>query len=143
MHITTDRSQLDTELIHRFLSEESYWAKGRSREAVERSIENSLCFGAFDGGKQVGFARAITDYATFVYIADVFVIDDYRGRGVGKMIMQAIIEHPSLQGLRRWSLVTRDAHELYRQFGFGELKNPERHMEILNDPSSGLRPPSA
>lgn len=131
MFITTDKSKLDTELIHRYLSEESYWAKGIPREIVERSIENSLCFGAFEGDRQIGFARAVTDYATFAYIADVFVLDAYRGRGVSKEILRAIMEHPALQTLRRWSLVTRDAHALYRQFGFTDLASPERYMEMV------------
>ena len=131
MIITTDKSKLDIDLIHRYLCDESYWAKGIPRDVVERAIANSLTVGAFDGEKQIGFARAITDYAVFAYVADVFVIESHRGRGVGKMIMQAIMEHPSLRGLRRWSLVTRDAHELYRHFGFRELEKPERHMEIV------------
>jgi len=129
--ISTDTSLLDVTLIHRYLSEESYWATGIPRDVVERSIENSLCFGAYDDGRQIGFARAVTDCAVFAYIADVFVLESHRGRGVGKMIMKAIMEHPSLQGLRRWSLATRDAHALYRQFGFTELSKPERMMEIL------------
>jgi GNAT superfamily N-acetyltransferase len=116
-------------MIHRYLSEESYWAKGIPRDVVERSIENALCFGAYEGGKQVGFARVVTDYAVFAYIGDVFVLGSHRGRGVSKMIMSAIMAHPKLQGLRRWSLVTRDAHGLYRQFGFSALANPEKHME--------------
>ena len=131
MIITTDRSKLDIDLIHRYLCDESYWATGIPRDVVVRSIENSLCFGAFEDEKQIGFARAVTDYAVFAYIADVFVIESHRGRGVSKMIMKAIMEEPSLQGLRRWSLVTSDAHGLYRQFGFTEVANPEKYMEIV------------
>jgi len=131
MIITTDKSKLDTDLIHRYLCDESYWAKGIPRDVVARSIENSLCVGAYEDGKQIGFARAVTDYATFAYVADVFVLESHRGRGVGKLIMKAMMEHPSMQGLRRWSLVTSDAHALYRQFGFGELANPEKYMEIV------------
>src|SRR4029078_10219382 len=116
--ITTDKSMLDIDLIHRFLSTESCWAKNRPRAVVERSIENSLCFGAFDGREQVGFARVITDYATFAYVADVFVVVAHRGRGVSRELMRAMREHPHLQRLRRWHLVTTDAHGLYRQFGF-------------------------
>ena len=116
-------------MIHRYLSEESYWAMGIPRDDVERSIENGLCFGAYEDGKQVGFARVVSDYAVFAYVGDVFVLDSHRGRGVSKMILSAIMAHPSLQGLRRWSLVTSDAHGLYRQFGFSELANPEKHME--------------
>ena len=132
MIITTDKSQLDIDLIHRYLCDESYWAKGIPRDVVARSVENSLCFGAYEDGKQIGFARAVTDCAVFAYIADVFVIDAYRGRGVGRMIMKAMMDHPSLQGLRRWSLVTNDAHGLYRKFGFTEVANPEKYMEIVN-----------
>jgi GNAT superfamily N-acetyltransferase len=121
---------MDIEMIHRFLSEESYWAKGIPRDVVERAIENSLCFGAFDDGKQVAFARVITDYATFAYLADVFVLPSHRGRGIGKQIMDAVMAHPKLQGLRRWHLVTRDAHSLYAQYGFAALESPERHMGI-------------
>jgi N-acetylglutamate synthase-like GNAT family acetyltransferase len=97
---------------------------------VARSIKHSLCFGVYKSGKQVGFARVITDFATYAYIGDVFVLEEYRGRGLSKRLMQCIMEHPDLQGLRRWSLVTRDAHGLYSQFGFTGLKSPERHMEI-------------
>ncbi len=128
--ISAEKSSLDVEMIHRFLSEESYWAKNIPRELVERSIENSLCFGAFDGKRQVGFARVITDYATFGYLADVFVLPAYRGRGISKLMMETVRSHPNLQPLRRWQLITRDAHRLYAQFGFRELAAPERHMEI-------------
>ncbi len=129
LEVTNDRARLDVALIHRYLSEESYWAAGIPRELVERSIEHSLCFGAFDGDAQVGFARVVTDYATFGYVADVFVVPSHRGRGVSKEIMAAIRNHPELQGLRRWHLVTRDAHGLYEQYGFRELESPGRHME--------------
>jgi len=128
--VSTDKSQLDIDLIHRFLSEQSYWAKNIPRDVVERSIANSLCFGAFEDGRQIGFARAVSDYAVFAYVGDVFVIESHRGRGVSKMLMKAMMEHPSLQGLRRWMLLTSDAHDLYRQFGFTGIANPEKHMEI-------------
>jgi GNAT superfamily N-acetyltransferase len=128
MTIVTERARMDVALIHRYLSEESYWAKGIPRELVERSIANSLCFGAFDGEAQVGFARVITDYATFGYLADVFVVESHRGRGIAKELMRAVMEHPELRVLRRWHLVTRDAHGLYAQFGFVPLDAPERHM---------------
>jgi GNAT superfamily N-acetyltransferase len=128
--ITTDKSRLDRELIHRYLSRESYWARNIPRDLVDIAIENSLTFAAFHGGRQVGFARVVTDYAVFAYVGDVFVVPEYRGRGASKQLMQAIREHPSLQRLRRWHLLTRDAHGLYRQFGFRELEAPERHMEI-------------
>jgi GNAT superfamily N-acetyltransferase len=128
--ISTDRDRMDVAMIHRFLSEEAYWAKGIPYELVARSIEHSLCFGAFDGNAQVGFTRVITDFATFGYLADVFVLPSHRGRGVAKELMRAVKEHPDLQTLRRWHLVTRDAHALYAQFGFAPLASPERHMGI-------------
>ena len=129
--ISTDSSRLDLDVIHGFLTN-SYWAKGIPRETVARSIEHSLCFGVYDGsGQQVGFARVISDFATYAYIADVFVLESHRGRGFGKGLMESIVQHPALQGLRRWSLSTRDAHELYAQVGFTALKWPERYMEIL------------
>ncbi len=130
--ISTDYSRLDIDLIHRFLSQESYWAKNIPRLIVERSIEHSLCFGAFANGEQVGFARVVTDRATYAYVCDVFVVATHRGRGVGKMLMRAMRDHPDLQRLRRWQLATRDAHDLYRQFGFGEVEHPERQMQILD-----------
>lgn len=126
--ISTDRSRFDLDLIHSFLTS-SYWAEGIPREIFERSIENSLCFGIFDHDQQVGFARVITDRATFAYLGDVFIIESHRGRGLSKQLMRAIMEHPELQGLRRWSLVTRDAHKLYEQFGFTLLADAQRHME--------------
>lgn len=126
--VTSDRARMDLAVIHAFLSQESYWAKNISREIVERAVEHSLCFGAFEGDDQVGFARVITDYATFAYLADVFVLPSHRGRGIGKQIMEAIAQHPELHGLRRWHLVTRDAHALYAQFGFEPIDAPERHM---------------
>ena len=127
--INTDKSMLDIELIHRFLSERSYWARNISLELVRRSIEHSLCFGAYEGAQQVGFTRVISDLATFAYIADVFVVESHRGRGIAKQLMTAVQQHPSLQGLRRWHLVTTDAHALYEQFGFRELDTPHKHME--------------
>jgi len=129
--ITTDPSRLDLDVIHAFLTT-SYWAKGVPRETVARSIEHSLCFGAFEGARQVGFARVISDRATFAYICDVFALESARGHGVGKSLMAAIMSHPELQGLRRWTLFTRDAHGLYQQFGFGAPANPERLMEVVN-----------
>jgi GNAT superfamily N-acetyltransferase len=125
--ITTDRTKLDLEVIHGFLSQ-SYWAKNIPRELVARSIEHSLCFGAFDDTAQVGFARVISDHSTYAYLADVFVLESHRGLGIGRAIMEAIRDHPDLQGLRRFHLVTRDAHGLYARFGFTPLENPDRHM---------------
>ena len=129
--ISTDPARLDLDVIHRFLTN-SYWANGIPREVVDRSIQNSLVFGLFDGNTQIGFARVITDLATFAYIGDVFVLDAYRGRGLGKWMMECIEQHPALQGLRRWSLVTRDAHGLYARCGFTPLKKPENWMERHN-----------
>jgi len=127
--ISTDGERLNLDVIHGFLTE-CYWARGIPREVVERSIENSICFGVYYDGKQVGFARVISDYATYAYIGDVFVLEPYRGHGLGKWLMQCIMQHPRLQGLRRWSLVTDDAHGLYAQFGFTPLQTPEKHMEL-------------
>ena len=129
--ISTDRSRFDLELICKFLTN-CYWAKGVPRHIVQRSIENSLCFGVFTGNRQVGFARVVTDYATYAYMGDVFIIESHRGQGLSKRLMEKIIEHPQLQGLRRWSLVTRDAHGLYEQFGFTPLAAPEKYMELHN-----------
>jgi GNAT superfamily N-acetyltransferase len=131
--ISTDPSRLNLDVIHGFLTN-CYWAKGVPREVVERSIEHALCFGVYDGsGAQVGFARVISDFATIAYIGDVFVLDTYRGRGLGRWLMECIRQHPALQGLRRWILTTRDAHGLYSQAGFTPVKFPERYME-LHDP---------
>jgi GNAT superfamily N-acetyltransferase len=127
--ISTDRVRLDIEVVHGYLSNSSYWAAGRPLEVVQRSIEHSLPFGLYRGDRQVGFARVITDYATFAWLADVFVLDEFRGQGLGKWLVDVIISHPELQGFRRWVLATKDAHELYRRVGFDELKRPERWME--------------
>jgi GNAT superfamily N-acetyltransferase len=127
--ISTDKARLDLPLIHRFLVEESYWAAGRSLAQTETAIANSICFGVYDGERQIGFSRVVTDRATFAYVGDVFILDEYRGRGLSKSLLQAMIEHPELQGLRRWILATLDAHGLYEKFGFSSLKHPERWME--------------
>jgi hypothetical protein len=153
--VSTDRSRLDLDVIHTFLAH-SYWAKGIPREVVERSIEHSLCFGIYDpskedgpssfrnkrekkdgatragrnGAPQVGFARVVSDFATVAYLGDVFILESHRGLGLGKFLMECITQHPALQGLRRWILLTRDAHGLYSQFGFTPLKIPERYMEL-------------
>jgi GNAT superfamily N-acetyltransferase len=136
--ISTDKSRLDVDVIHRFL-DTSYWAAGRSVETIRRSIENSIPFGVYKGSEQVGFARVITDYATFAWIADVFILETFQGQGLGKWLMEVIIAHPELQGFRRWVLATKDAHELYRRFGFEKLKRPERWME-RHDPNTKERP---
>jgi GNAT superfamily N-acetyltransferase len=127
--ISTDRSRLDMDLIHDFISNHSYWGSGRAREVVQRSIENSIAFGLYHGEQQVGFARIVTDYATFAWVADVFVVPEHRGRGLSKWLMEVIIAHPKLQGFRRWVLATKDAQGLYEQFGFAKLHRPERWME--------------
>ena len=128
--ISTDRTRLDVDAIHGFLTN-CYWAKGIPREVVARSIQQSLCFGVYDGsGAQVGFARVISDFATIAYVGDVFVLDTHRGRGLGKWLMESITHHPALQNLRRWILTTRDAHGLYAQVGFRPVQSPERFMEL-------------
>ena len=126
--VTTDPARLDVDVIHGFLSR-SYWAAGIPREVVERSIRHSICFGAFEEGRQVGFARVISDFATYAYVADVFVLPSHRGRSVGKRLMACITSHPELQDLRLWTLFTRDAHGLYRQYGFKDARYPDRLME--------------
>ena len=127
--IDTDKRRLDIAGIHRFLSQESYWAKTRTLEQTLAAIENSLCFGVYKGREFVGFGRVISDRATFAYIGDVFILDPHRGKGLSKWLMKVIIEQPDMQGLRRWVLATRDAHGLYSQFGFSELAHPDRWME--------------
>jgi GNAT superfamily N-acetyltransferase len=152
--ISTDPARLDLDVIHEFLTN-CYWAKGIPRDVVARSIEHSLCFGIYDGSRQeaspsrierekdgatpakqgfqqVGFARVISDFATIAYLGDVFVLESHRGLGLGKWMMECIMQHPALQGLRRWMLLTRDAHGLYSQFGFTPLKTPDRYMELPN-----------
>jgi len=131
--VTTDPSRFDLDVIHAFLRG-SYWAQGIPRDVLTRAIEHSLGFAAFEKDAQVGFARVITDRATFAYVCDVFVLESHRGRGVGKALMAAITSHRELQGLRRWTLFTRDAHGLYRRFGFREARYPERLMEVLGVP---------
>lgn len=137
--ISTDRERLDLDVIYDYLSLQSYWAKGRSRETIRRSIENSVAFGLYKGAELVGFARVITDYATFAWLADVFVLDGERGHGLGKWLVEVILSHPELQKFRRWVLATKDAHGLYRPFGFEELKRPERWME-RHDPQTEEKP---
>ena len=129
MEITTDKERLDVEMIHRFLAEESYWAKTRTIEQTRTAIEHSLCFGVYQDGRQIGFARVVSDQATFAYVGDVFVLDEFRGQGIGKKLMDVIVADPRLQNLRRWILATRDAHGLYEQFEFSSLRHPERWME--------------
>lgn len=147
--VSTDPARLDLDMIHHFLTN-CYWAKDIPRETVARSIEHSLCFGVYDEGDersprlanaakhgareylspQVAFARVVSDFATFAYLGDVFVLESHRGRGLSKWMMEAIVGHPALQGLRRWILLTRDAHGLYSQFGFTSIEKPDRYMEL-------------
>jgi GNAT superfamily N-acetyltransferase len=127
--LSSDLGQMDVDAIHGYLSR-VYWSEGIPREVVERSMQNSLCFGVFCGTEQVGFARVITDFATFAYVADVFVLEQHRGRGLATWLMQFMMQHPRLQGLRRWALATRDAHGLYEKVGF-RLLNPDRWMEVV------------
>lgn len=129
--ISMEKEKMDIDLIHSFLNR-TYWAEGISKEIIRRSIEGSMCFGVFENDRQVGFARMITDKATFAYLADVFIIEEYRGRGLSKWLMKVIMSHPDLQGLRRMILATKDAHGLYKQFGFTPLINVDRWMQILD-----------
>ena len=129
--ITTDAGRLDVAAIHAFLSR-SYWSPGVPLTLVQRAIDHSLCFGLFHRDEQVGFARVISDRATFAYLADVYVLEAHRGRGLSKWLVETVRAHPELQGLRRFMLATRDAHELYRRFGFKELTFPARLMEVLD-----------
>ena len=126
--VSCDGRKLDLDRVHAFLTA-SYWAEGVSRKTVERSIENSIPFGVYCDGEQAGFARVISDLASYAYLADVYIDEAFRGRGLAKLLIRAVMAHPELQGLRRWILGTRDAHGLYRQFGFTELQRPERWME--------------
>jgi len=128
--ISTDPSLLDISLIHDYLANQSYWAPGIPMEIVRKSVENSLCFGLYEDGQQIGFARVVTDRATFAWLGDVFVVETYRGRGLSKWLLECIVTHPELQDLRRFLLGTRDAHGLYQQYGFMPLSSPERFLEI-------------
>jgi GNAT superfamily N-acetyltransferase len=128
--ISTDRSRLDLDAIYAYLSGESYWARGRPRDQIVRGIENSLPFGVYRDGAQVGFARIVTDYATFAWLADVYVLESQRGNGVGKALIETIVEHPAIRGLPRLMLATADAHGLYEQYGFTPLRGDERFMAI-------------
>lgn len=128
--ISTDTALLDRDTIHRYLSEESYWARDIPRDLMERSLRHSLCFGLYHLGRQAGLARVISDYATFALLADVFVLPTHRGLGLSKRLVERVTRHPDLQGLRRWMLVTADAHGLYAQYGFEPLAAPARFMEI-------------
>jgi len=128
--ITTDKEKLDVPFIHHFLSKEAYWSKDIPLDTVQRSIQNSLNFGVYHHDKQVGYARIISDYATVAYLGDVFIIPDHRGKGLSKWLVEQVMAHPDLRGLRRWILLTRDAHELYRQYGWQSIASPDKWMEV-------------
>ncbi len=132
IQISSDKNKLDLNVIHKYLSEDSYWAKGRDIETIKRSIENSLCFGVYLNDQQIGFARIVTDYAVFAWIMDVFILPEHTGNGYGKQLIKAIKNYKELQNLQRWGLSTNDAHGLYQQFGFEALSEPKIMMEIKN-----------
>jgi GNAT superfamily N-acetyltransferase len=129
--ISTDKNLLDVDAIYKYLNEESYWAKGIAFERLRKAVDNSLCFGVYKHGEQAGFARVVTDEATFAYLCDVFILPAHRRNGLSKWLMQTIMEYPGLQGLRRWSLATADAHGLYAQFGFTQITRPDLWMEVF------------
>lgn len=135
--ISTDTSRFDIPAIHAYLTR-SYWSPGIPIETVERAIANSLCFGLFDGASQIGLARVVTDRATYAYLCDVYVLEEFRGHGLAVWLMDCVCAHPDLRGLRRFSLATRDAHGLYRKFGFQEIGDPSKHMEIFRPGIYGL-----
>ncbi|NLR57298.1 GNAT family N-acetyltransferase [Chitinophaga polysaccharea] len=128
--LSTDRSRLDINAIHDYLSRESYWSQNIPFDIVEQSVENSIPFGVYHGQQQIGFARVITDHALFGYLADVYILTPHRGKGLSKLLMRTIMDHPVIKGLRRLLLITSDAHGLYRQFGFTEIPNPEKYMQV-------------
>ncbi len=127
--ISTDPVRLDIKTIHNYLTR-SYWSKGIPFEIVKKTIENSFCFGVYDETSQIGFARVISDFVTFGYLADVFILEEHQGKGLGIWLIECILNHPDLQGFRKWLLVTKDAHRLYEKFGFRNLAMPETYMEI-------------
>lgn len=130
MKVSTDKQQLDLPMIYDFLHHEAYWSKGRNMDIVKRSIEHSLCFGLYDEGQQIGFARVVSDYSIFAWLMDVFVLPSHRGQGGGKLLLEAILQHPELKTVKTWGLKTHDAHLLYQQFGFQQLSIPEHFMEL-------------
>jgi GNAT superfamily N-acetyltransferase len=138
--ISTEREKIDVEFVHQYLSGKSYWASHIPLETVQKSIAGSLCFGIYEGKSQVGFARVITDQATYGYLADVFITNDYRGRGLGTWLIESIMSHPALQGFRTWQLATRDAHGLYAKFGFRPLEDPGLIMSIRDPEIYTKRP---
>lgn len=129
--ITTDKDKMDIKEIHRYLSKESYWAKNIPFQRVEKSVENSFNFGVFKDDKQIGYAKIITDFSTIAYLGDVYILENYRGLGLSKWLMESIMSHPDLQGLRRWILLTADAHELYKKYNWTPISAPEKWMECV------------
>ncbi len=130
--VSTDKSCLDVALTHDFLCHRSYWARGVDLSVVQRAIEHSLCFGVYQDGEQAGFARVVTDYAVFAYLMDVFILEPYRGQGLGKWLVECVFAHPELQGLRRWMLATQDAHSLYARYGFRPLSSAQPYMTAVS-----------
>jgi GNAT superfamily N-acetyltransferase len=130
--ISTDKNKLDIDSIHHFLSTQAYWCLNIPKATVELAIQNSLCFGVYKEDKQIGFARVISDFATVAYLGDVYILQEYRGKGLSKWLIETIMNDPNLQGLRRWVLLTRDAHGLYRQFGWTDVADPTKWMEVHN-----------
>jgi GNAT superfamily N-acetyltransferase len=130
--ISTEKTKLDIDAIHEFLSTKAYWCLNIPKEKVLTSIQNSICFGVYEDKKQIGFARIITDYSTIAYLGDVYILEEYRGKGLSKWLISTIMDFPSLQGLRRWILLTGDAHELYRKYGWTDIADPSKWMELHN-----------
>ncbi len=128
--ISTDKAKLDVDLVHQFLSTKAYWCLNIPKDTVETAIQNSLCFGVYANEKQIGFARVISDYSTIAYLGDVFILEAYRGNGLSKWLVETIMSDPNLQGLRRWILLTADAHDLYRKFGWADISDPAKWMEV-------------
>jgi GNAT superfamily N-acetyltransferase len=142
IEISTDQDRLDVTMIHSFLANESYWVPGITRAGIEKCIKHSLCFGAYLDGRQIGFARAVTDFFRYAHLLDVFVLPEFRGRGIGKLLIENILAHPELRTIVRYTLGTQDAHGLYAQYGFTAPANPERQMELLR-PQSQSAPATA
>lgn len=130
--ISTDKAKLDVDSVHNFLSTKAYWCLNIPKERVQIAIQNSLCFGVYHEENQIGFARVISDFSTVAYLGDVFVLEEYRGKGLSKWLMEVIMSHPNLQGLRRWILLTGDAHNLYRKFGWTDISDPKKWMEVVD-----------
>jgi GNAT superfamily N-acetyltransferase len=143
IEISTDRQRLEVAMIHAFLANDSYWVPGISRAGVEKCIKHSLCFGAYADGRQIGFARVVTDYVRYAHLLDVFVLEEFRGRGIGKLLMENILSHPELKTIARYTLGTQDAHGLYAQFGFTSPGSPERQMELLRSTAPPAAPGNA